>query len=139
MNHAVADDYYQILGVEKNASQADIQKAYRNLARKYHPDLNPDDKTAKDKFQKVQGAFDVLNDPSKRELYDRYGSAFESAAAGGAGPRGGAHTWSTQGGPGFEEIDLSQFFGERFGEGGGGGGGFGDLSGALRRGGRSAG
>ncbi len=85
----MADDYYQVLGVEKNASQADIQKAYRNLARKYHPDLNPNDKTAKEKFQKVQAAFDVLNDNSKRELYDRYGSAFESAAAG-AGAGGGA-------------------------------------------------
>ncbi len=81
----MADDYYQILGVEKNASQAEIQKAYRNLARKHHPDLNPNDKTAKEKFQKVQAAFDVLNDTSKRELYDRYGSAFESAAAAGAG------------------------------------------------------
>src|ERR1700690_3380058 len=100
----MADDYYQILGVEKNASQADIQKAYRTLARKYHPDLHPDDKTAKTQFQKVQAAFDVLNDTSKRELYDRYGSAFESAAAAGAsgagaGPRGG-QTWYTQGSPG---------------------------------------
>jgi curved DNA-binding protein len=134
----MADDYYQVMGVEKNASQADIQKAYRNLARKYHPDLNPDDKTAKEKFQKVQAAFDVLNDTSKRELYDRYGSAFESAAAGagaGAGPHG--QTWYTQGGPaGYEEIDLSQLFGERFGEGGpqAGGNPFADLLGGFRRG-----
>jgi curved DNA-binding protein len=137
----MADDYYQILGVDKNASQADIQKAYRTLARKFHPDLHPDDKTAKEKFQKVQAAFDVLNDTSKRELYDRYGSAFESAAAGGGpgvgpGPRGG-QSWYTQGGPGgFEEIDFGQMFGDRFGqEGGGGGGGspFADLFGGFQR------
>ncbi|HEY2826804.1 MAG TPA: DnaJ domain-containing protein, partial [Pirellulales bacterium] len=136
----MADDYYQVLGVDKNASQADIQKAYRSLARKFHPDLHPDDKTAKEKFQKVQAAFDVLNDTSKRELYDRYGSAFESAAAGGAGagaaPRGG-QSWYTQGTPGgYEEIDFGQLFGERFGEGGGAGGGgspFADLFGGFQR------
>jgi curved DNA-binding protein len=132
----MADDYYQILGVEKNASQADIQKAYRTLARKYHPDLHPDDKTAKEKFQKVQAAFDVLNEASKRELYDRYGSAFESAAAagagGGAGPRGGQ--WHTQGTPGgFEEIDFGQLFGERYGESGGGGSPFAGLFGGFQR------
>ena len=94
---AMADDYYKTLDVARDASPADIQKAYRKLARKYHPDLNPDDKTAKTKFQEVQRAFDVLNDPSKRELYDRYGSSFESmGSGGGAGPRGGRGTW---GGP----------------------------------------
>jgi len=131
----MADDYYQTLGVEKNASQADIQKAYRTLARKYHPDLHPDDKTAKEKFQKVQAAFDVLNDTSKRELYDRYGSAFESAAAGGAGPgpRGG-QSWHTQGSPGgYEEIDFGQMFGDRFGQEGGGGSPFADLFGGFQR------
>ena len=82
----MADDYYQTLGVARDASQADIQKAYRKLARKYHPDMNPDDKTAKQKFQDVQKAFDVLNDPNKREQYDRYGSAFESMGQGGPRP-----------------------------------------------------
>jgi len=115
----VADDYYKTLGVSRDASAADIQKAYRKLARKYHPDMNPDDKTAKTKFQEVQRAFDVLNDASKRELYDRYGSSFESMGAGGgprgAGPGGGGRTtWST-GPEGAEDIDFSQFFGERFG------------------------
>jgi len=57
------EDYYSVLGVARNASQAEIQKAYRDLARKYHPDMNPNDKTAKKKFQKVQAAFDVLNNP----------------------------------------------------------------------------
>jgi curved DNA-binding protein len=135
----VADDYYQILGVKRDASQAEIQKAYRGLARKYHPDMNPDDKTAKEKFQKVQSAYDVLNDPSKRELYDRYGSAFESAAAGaGAGPRGQA--WHGQGAPGFEEIDFSQLFGDRFGgETGGTGHPFAEIFSNFRRGGQAGG
>lgn len=128
------EDYYKILNVQRNASQAEIQKAYRELARKYHPDLNPDDKTAKEKFQKVQTAFDVLNDPSKRELYDRYGSSF--AQAGAAGGPGGFHpgggTWrATTGAGGFEDIDLSQFFGERYGEDPIGG--FGDIFSQFRR------
>ena len=81
----------QDAGVSRNASQADIQKAYRELARKYHPDMNPDDKSATKKFQQIQRAFDVLNNPEKREMYDRYGSSFETmgagpAAAAGAGP-----------------------------------------------------
>ena len=78
----MAEDYYKTLGVPQNASQADIQKAYRELARKYHPDMNPDDKTAKKKFQQIQAAFDVLNNPEKREMYDRYGSSFETMGAG---------------------------------------------------------
>ena len=110
----MAEDYYKTLGVKRDASQAEIQKAYRELARKYHPDRNPDDKTAKEKFQKVQTAFEVLNDTSKREMYDRYGSSFESFAQGGPGARprgrGGAQT-----GPGFEEVDFSEFFGDRYG------------------------
>jgi DnaJ-class molecular chaperone len=123
----MADDYYKTLGVSRDASAADIQKAYRDLARKYHPDLHPDDKDAKKKFQEVQAAFDVLNDQSKREQYDRYGSSFESAGAG--GPRA---TWSwgnPQGGPGgpagAEDIDFSQIFGDRFG--GESPGGFADI------------
>ena len=130
----MAEDFYKILGVGRDASASDIQKAYRKLARKYHPDLNPEDKTAKAKFQEVQRAFDVLNDPSKRELYDRYGSSFESMGAG-AGPRGGRAAWS--GGPGAEEIDFSQLFGER-GGGADPSGMFGDIFSQFRRaGGRS--
>jgi curved DNA-binding protein len=130
----MAEDYYKTLGVERNASQADIQKAYRALARKHHPDMNPDDKSAKAKFQQIQSAYDVLNDPSKRELYDRYGSAFESvgAGAGAGGPPHGGQGWYTQGAPGYEEVDLNQFFGERFGEAGGGGG-FAELFGNFRK------
>ncbi len=136
----MAEDYYKTLEIERNASQDEIQKAYRALARKYHPDMNPDDKTAKTKFQQVQAAYDVLNDPGKREMYDRYGSAFESVGAGGgAAPRGG-QGWYTQGAPGYEEIDLSQFFGERFGEGeAGSSGGFADLFGGFRKSAQSGG
>ena len=129
----MAEDFYQTLGVSRDASAADIQKAYRNLARKYHPDLNPDDKTAKSKFQEVQRAFDVLNDPSKRELYDRYGSSFESMGAGGpggGGPRGGQGAWHP--GAGGEEIDFSQLFGER-GGGADSAGMFGDIFTQFRR------
>ncbi|HZZ29508.1 MAG TPA: DnaJ C-terminal domain-containing protein [Pirellulales bacterium] len=137
----MADDYYETLGVAKNASQADIQKAYRTLARKYHPDLNPNDKTAKEKFQKVQAAFDVLNDTSKRELYDRYGSAFEQTGTGaGAGPHA-RQAWQAQQRPGgFEEIDLGDLFGQGFGGSGGSGGSpFADLLGGFRRGAQAGG
>ncbi len=125
----MADDYYKILGVPRNASQDEILKAYRRLARKYHPDMNPDDQGAKQKFQEVQAAFDVLNDPHKREMYDRYGSSFETMGAG--GPRGGA-AWGTGPGAGFEDIDFGQFFGERFGADAGID--LGDLFNQVRRG-----
>ncbi|MEN6458948.1 MAG: J domain-containing protein [Thermoguttaceae bacterium] len=130
----MAEDYYSVLGVPRNASPAEIQKAYRELARKHHPDMNPGDKTAKKKFQKVQAAFDVLNNPEKREMYDRYGSSFETVGQG--GPQG-ARTWTSGGaghGPGgfsAEDIDLSQFLGERFGQEMPGG--LGDLFGQFRR------
>ena len=125
----MAEDYYKTLGISRDASPADIQKAYRNLARKYHPDLNPDDKNAKTKFQEVQRAFDVLNDPSKRELYDRYGSSFESMGAGG-GPRGGQPPWGA-GTTGAEEVDFSQLFGDKLG--GDPAGMFGDMFSQFRR------
>lgn len=137
----MADDYYKILGVSKDATEADIQKAYRELARKYHPDLNPDDKTAKEKFQQVQRAFEVLNDKQKREMYDRYGPAFEQMGAGtgaGAGaagggfsgfdPRGGG-SWSwSSGGPGGADFDFTEMFG-----GGGSPGGAAGFEDILRQ------
>jgi DnaJ-class molecular chaperone len=123
----MAEDYYKTLGVSRDASQADIDKAYAKLARKYHPDVNPDDKTAKKKFQAVQAAYDVLKDPNKRQMYNQYGSSFESA--GGAGPRPGAGGWrQAAGGPGGVEFDFSQFFG------GEPSGGFADMFGQFRRG-----
>lgn len=132
------NDYYKVLGVGRDASQPDIERAYRKMARKYHPDMNPDDRTAKEKFQKVQQAYDVLNDPEKREMYDRYGSSFEQFAGGRAHPGG-------PGGTGGVDVDFSQIFGQRGGGGGAGfDGGFADLfeqftrAGAARSGGRKA-
>lgn len=110
----MAEDYYKTLEVSRTASPEEIQKAYRRLARKYHPDLHEDEKEkekAKQRFQQVQAAYDVLSEPEKREMYDRYGENFQQVPQGspfGAGA-----------GPGGMEIDLSQIFG-----GGGGGGAF---------------
>src|SRR5580704_9578602 len=73
----MAEDHYKTLGINRYASADDIQKAYRDLARKYHPDLHPDDKAAKQKFQQVQSAFEVLNDHARREQYDHCLSPFE--------------------------------------------------------------
>lgn len=125
----MSEDYYQILAVNRNASQAEIQKAYREAARKYHPDMNPDDKTAKEKFQKIQQAYDVLSDSEKRELYDRYGSSFETMGPGGPGGGSGpqwTHTGSGGPGGGFEGFDYSQFFGDRY-QGGDPGPGFEEI------------
>jgi len=72
-------DYYKILGVDRNASQDDIKKAYRKLARKYHPDLNPNDKDAHKKFQQINEAHEVLGDPEKRKKYDQYGKDWQHA------------------------------------------------------------
>ncbi|MFY8221822.1 MAG: DnaJ C-terminal domain-containing protein [Pirellulales bacterium] len=119
----MAEDHYETLGVPRTASAEDIRKAYRELARKYHPDLHPDDAAAKEKFKKVQTAFDVLNDQSKREMYDRYGSSFEGVGAGGPGGGwgGGRGPFPGGGSGGGAEIDLESLFG--------GGGGFGDFFG----------
>jgi DnaJ-class molecular chaperone len=124
----MATDHYETLGVSRQATPEEIQKAYRQMARKHHPDLNPNDAKAKEKFQEVQAAFDVLNDPQKRELYDRYGSAYETFGGGaGGGPRPSGNPWAGAGRPGAGgfEVDLEDLFG---GAGiGGGGGGFADL------------
>lgn len=137
----MAEDYYKALGVSRTASPEEIQKAYRKLARKYHPDMNPDDTAAKKKFQDVQKAYDTLNDPEKRKLYDQFGSAYENmgSAAGQAGPGGGPFP-----------FDIEQIFGGRGGPGGGaaggpGGGGFqfdgdlGDIFSQFTGGGRARG
>lgn len=104
-------DYYEVLGVARDAKPDAVKKAYRALARKHHPDVNPGDKKAESKFKQVQQAYDVLSDAEKRALYDRYGqAAFDGMAA--AGPRAGAQDWANrQGGPGFESFDFSEFFG----------------------------
>jgi DnaJ-class molecular chaperone len=121
-------DHYETLGVSRQATPEEIQKAYRQMARKYHPDLNPNDATAKEKFQKVQAAFDVLNDPQKRQRYDQFGDAYESFG-GGAGPQSGGNPWGGAGGPGAGgfEVNLDDLFGGGAGMGGGGPGGFADL------------
>ena len=114
-------DYYEVLGVAKDATPEAIKKAYRGLARKHHPDVNPGDRTAEKRFKEVQQAYDILSDPEKRALYDRYGTAaFEGMAA--AGPRTSASEWTARfGEPGSETMDFSEFFGH-FGQPGGAGG-----------------
>jgi molecular chaperone DnaJ len=105
---------YESLGVAKNASQDEIKKAYRKLARQYHPDKNPGDKEAEDRFKEIQGAYDVLSDPEKRKQYDTFGSA--NGRGGGPGPGGWTFT------EGFDLGDLSDLgdiFGGLFGGGGG--------------------
>lgn len=94
-------DYYEILGVSRNATPEEIKKAYRKLARKYHPDLNPNDKEAEIRFKEINEAHEVLSDPEKRQKYDRFGQYWKQAAAG-AAP-------STQGETGFEETDFGQY------------------------------
>ncbi|MCL2304450.1 MAG: J domain-containing protein [Planctomycetaceae bacterium] len=100
----MSEDYYSVLGVSKSASKEDIQKAYRNLARKLHPDVNPDDPGAKKKFQKLQEAFDILGNEEKRKMYDQYGTAFPGQGypgqgMPGGGPQSSTFSWGTQGSP----------------------------------------
>ena len=112
-------DYYKVMEVSKTASQDEIDKAYRNLARKYHPDLNPNDpEGAKKKFQELQEAYDTLKDPEKRKLYDQLGSGYKqygSAPGAGAGPfgSGSSYTWSSSGGG--AGIDINEILGQMFG------------------------
>jgi len=115
-------DYYDVLGVKKTASQDEIKKAYRKLARKYHPDANPDDPKAEEKFKEVSSAYEVLSDAEKRKQYDAGPSFFGQGAPAGGGFRG------FQGGQpmGGDWADLfGNLFGGGFGRGGGGFGGFG--------------
>lgn len=108
-------DYYEILGISRDASEADIKKAYRNMARKYHPDLNKDDPEAEQKFKEVQEANEVLSDPQKRATYDRYGhAAFENGgnAGGGFGGFSSSFDFEDLGGFGnFSDIFESMFGG----------------------------
>jgi curved DNA-binding protein len=119
-------DYYQVLGVNKNATEEEIKKAYRKLARKYHPDLNPNDKEANKKFQQINEANEVLSDPEKRKKYDQYGKdwkhaeEFEKAKQSRqqwAGANTGAEGFSGFSG-GFDEEGFSDFFQSMFGSGG---------------------
>ncbi|MBC7614893.1 MAG: molecular chaperone DnaJ [Pedobacter sp.] len=106
-------DFYDILGVAKNASAEEIKKAYRKLAIKYHPDKNPDDKAAEDKFKEAAEAYEVLSSPEKKQRYDQYGHAGVGGAAGGGGYGSG----------GMNMEDIFSQFGDIFGGGGSGGSG----------------
>src|SRR5215469_15291004 len=153
MATATKKDYYEILGVKKDASADDIRKAFRKLARKYHPDVNPGDKTAEEKFKAISEANDVLSDPKKRKIYDQVGfysdnidpAAAEAYARGGATGAGGfggfpGATQGTQGGGahfdfgGFDFSDLMGGAGR--GERTTSGGSFRDIFGSMFGGGR---
>jgi len=99
------ENYYGVLGVKKGASAAEIKKAYRRLARKYHPDVNPGDKASEEKFKKLQEAHTVLSDPQKRKVYDQFGVYRDgmTGAAGRSAEHGGAG--------GFAGFDFSDFSG----------------------------
>ena len=103
-------DYYEVLGVDRNADEATIKKAYRVLAKKYHPDANPGDKEAEKKFKEASEAYAVLSDAEKRKQYDQFGhAAFDGSAGGGAG------------GFDFSGMDMGDIFGDIFGDFFGGG------------------
>ena len=103
------NDYYQTLGVERGADADEIRKAYRKLARKHHPDLNPGDKSAEDRFKKVQEAYDILSEPKKKEMYDQYGFYSENGMpAGGPGGPGGAGAGPNMGFGGFDFSDFTR-------------------------------
>src|SRR5271155_1716594 len=151
-------DYYGVLGVKKSASTDDIRKAFRKLARKYHPDVNPGDKSAEEKFKTLSEANDVLSDPKKRKIYDQVGfysdnidpaTAEAYARAGGASGGGGGSTGGFPGGPrqdggqgvpfdfsGFDFSDLADSAGRSRRTGGGGG--FRDIFSGIFGGGRGA-
>ena len=123
---ATKRDYYEVLGVDKNADEKTIKSAYRKKAIQYHPDKNPGDKEAEEKFKEAAEAYDVLSNPDKRARYDQFGHAGMSGAAGGAGGFGGGFG-------GFSMEDIFSQFGDIFGGGFGNMGGFETAGGRTRR------
>jgi molecular chaperone DnaJ len=119
-------DYYEALGVSRDAKEDDIRKNYRKLARKYHPDLNPGDKSAEERFKKVQEAYDVLSDSKKRQVYDQHGFYSDNIPHG--GPTGGFNR-----GPGFGGFDFSEYVNQQ--QRGAGGAGAGAAGGGAYQGG----
>ena len=117
-------DYYEVLGVDKSASEDEIKKAYRKIAIKYHPDRNPGNKEAEEKFKEAAEAYDVLHDPQKRQQYDQFGFNGPGAGFGGGGFGGGAS---------MNMDDIFSMFGDIFGGHAGFGGGFGGFGGGGRQ------
>ena len=103
MPSATNKDYYETLGVDRNADTDEIRKAYRKLARKYHPDLNPGDKAAEERFKKVQEAYDILSDENKKKVYDQYGFYSDNVP-----PNPGPGS-SSSGGPNFDGFDFAEY------------------------------
>ena len=111
-------DYYEILGLKKNATSAELKKAFRKLARKYHPDVNPNDKASEQKFKEMNEAYEVLSDPKKRKQYDQFGhAAFEQGFGQGPGAGGGSgfEGFGGQGTGGFQGRGFEDIFGNLFG------------------------
>lgn len=137
-------DYYETLGVPRTAGDDDIRKAYRRLARKFHPDLNPGDKAAEDRFKSLQEAYDVLSDSNKRKIYDQYGFYSDNMPPPGANPFGGTGRGPTMDFGGFNFDDIFSGSGRTGGRPGGpqpsegGGFNFGDLFGNFFKRGQNA-
>jgi DnaJ-class molecular chaperone len=122
---AKTKDYYEVLGIKRGASEDQIKQAYRKLARKFHPDLNPGDKSAEEQFKGLQEAYDVLSDPENRKLYDQYGDNWRAVKSGaGAPPPGweGAQRSTRGAGPGAGGFDFGDFDFSDFRSAGGAGG-----------------
>ena len=116
MPTATKHDYYELLGVSREASAAEIRKAYRRLARKYHPDVNPGDKASEDKFKQIQEAYEVLKDPQRRSAYDQLGSNWRAGQEFRPPPDWGRDfEFSTSSFGSGGESDFSDFFAELFG------------------------